>query len=113
MATGIRLWGKDVSPQWAFLMCELCVGLLATSTEKTAQLRVVAALVYKFVPWEAQSSPRVARESWGLRSSHCRAGDSPAGGPLLCLVCDLEFRRVLLPISLVFSILLFSSISLH
>ena len=21
-------------------------------------------------PWEAQSSPRVARESWGLRSSH-------------------------------------------
>ena len=22
-------------------------------------------------PWEAQSSPRVARESWGLRSSHC------------------------------------------
>ena len=24
-------------------------------------------------PWEAQSSPRVARESWGLRSSHCRA----------------------------------------
>ena len=23
-------------------------------------------------PWEAQSSPRVARESWGLRSSHCR-----------------------------------------
>ena len=25
-------------------------------------------------PWEAQSSPRVARESWGWRSSHCRAG---------------------------------------
>ena len=24
-------------------------------------------------PWEAQSSLRVARESWGLRSSHCRA----------------------------------------
>ena len=24
-------------------------------------------------PWEAQSSPRVARESWGWRSSHCRA----------------------------------------
>ena len=23
--------------------------------------------------WEAQSSPRVARESWGWRSSHCRA----------------------------------------
>ena len=23
-------------------------------------------------PWEAQSSPRAARESWGLRSSHCR-----------------------------------------
>ena len=23
-------------------------------------------------PWEAQSSPRVARESWGVRSSHCR-----------------------------------------
>ena len=23
-------------------------------------------------PWEAQSSPRVASESWGLRSSHCR-----------------------------------------
>ena len=22
-------------------------------------------------PWEAQSSPRVARESWGWRSSHC------------------------------------------
>ena len=27
-------------------------------------------------PWEAQSSPRVARESWGLRSSHCRAQES-------------------------------------
>ena len=27
-------------------------------------------------PWEAQSSPRVARESWGLRSSHC-----PVTGP--------------------------------
>ena len=24
-------------------------------------------------PWEAQSSPRVARERWGWRSSHCRA----------------------------------------
>ena len=24
-------------------------------------------------PWEAQSSPRVAREIWGLHSSHCRA----------------------------------------
>ena len=24
-------------------------------------------------PWEAQSSPRFARESWGWRSSHCRA----------------------------------------
>ena len=24
-------------------------------------------------PWEAPTSPRVARESWGLRSSHCRA----------------------------------------
>ena len=24
-------------------------------------------------PWETQSSPRVARESWGWRSSHCRA----------------------------------------
>ena len=24
-------------------------------------------------PWEVQSSPRVARESWGWRSSHCRA----------------------------------------
>ena len=24
-------------------------------------------------PWEAQSSPRVARESWVWRSSHCRA----------------------------------------
>ena len=24
-------------------------------------------------PWVAQSSPRVARESWGWRSSHCRA----------------------------------------
>ena len=23
-------------------------------------------------PWEAPSSIRVARESWGLRSSHCR-----------------------------------------
>ena len=27
-------------------------------------------------PWEAQSSPRVARESWGLRSSHCRAEET-------------------------------------
>ena len=27
-------------------------------------------------PWEAQSSPRVARESWGLRSSHCRAQET-------------------------------------
>ena len=27
-------------------------------------------------PWEAQSSPRVARESWGLRSSHCRAKET-------------------------------------
>ena len=24
-------------------------------------------------PWEAQTSPRVARERWGWRSSHCRA----------------------------------------
>ena len=27
-------------------------------------------------PWEAQSSPRVARESWGLRSSLCRAEEN-------------------------------------
>ena len=27
-------------------------------------------------PWEAQSSPRVARESWGWRSSHCRAEET-------------------------------------
>ena len=27
-------------------------------------------------PWEAQSSPRVARESWGLRSSHFRAEET-------------------------------------
>ena len=27
-------------------------------------------------PWEAQSAPRVARESWGLRSSHCRAEET-------------------------------------
>ena len=27
-------------------------------------------------PWEGQSSPRVARESWGLRSSHCRAEET-------------------------------------
>ena len=27
-------------------------------------------------PWEAQSSPRVARESWALRSSHCRAEET-------------------------------------
>ena len=27
-------------------------------------------------PWEAQSSPLVARESWGLRSSHCRAEET-------------------------------------
>ena len=27
-------------------------------------------------PCEAQSSPRVARESWGLRSSHCRAEET-------------------------------------
>ena len=27
-------------------------------------------------PWEAQSSPRVARESWGLRSSLCRAEET-------------------------------------
>ena len=26
--------------------------------------------------WEANSSPRVARESWGLRSSHCRAEET-------------------------------------
>ena len=27
-------------------------------------------------PWEAQSSPRVARESWGLRLGHCRAEET-------------------------------------
>ena len=27
-------------------------------------------------PWEAQSSPRVVRESWGWRSSHCRAEET-------------------------------------
>ena len=27
-------------------------------------------------PWEALSSPRVARESWGLRWSHCRAEET-------------------------------------
>ena len=27
-------------------------------------------------PWEAQSSPRVARESWALRQSHCRAEET-------------------------------------
>ena len=27
-------------------------------------------------PWEAQSSPLVARDSWGLRSSHCRAEET-------------------------------------
>ena len=26
--------------------------------------------------WEAQTSPRVARESWGWRSSHCRAEET-------------------------------------
>ena len=30
-------------------------------------------------PWEAQSSPRVARESWGWRSSHCRVSSRDAG----------------------------------
>ena len=29
-------------------------------------------------PWEAQSSPRVARESWGWRSSHCSPAEPPA-----------------------------------
>ena len=29
-----------------------------------------------FWPWEAQSSIRVARESWGLPSSHCRAKET-------------------------------------
>ena len=28
------------------------------------------------LPWEAQSSIRVARESWGLRSSHCRSKET-------------------------------------
>ena len=27
-------------------------------------------------PWESQSSPRVARESWGLCSGHCRAEET-------------------------------------
>ena len=27
-------------------------------------------------PWEAQSSPPVARESWGFHSSHCRAQET-------------------------------------
>ena len=27
-------------------------------------------------PWEAQSSPRVAMESWALRQSHCRAEET-------------------------------------
>ena len=27
-------------------------------------------------PWEAQSSIRLARESWGFRSSHCRAKET-------------------------------------
>ena len=27
-------------------------------------------------PWEAQTSIQVARESWGLRSSHCRAKET-------------------------------------
>ena len=32
-------------------------------------------------PWEAQSSPRVVRESWGLRSSHCRAEETSPRRP--------------------------------
>ena len=31
-------------------------------------------------PWEAQSSPRVARESWGWRSSHCRVVNTSRHG---------------------------------
>ena len=34
-------------------------------------LRLLLGLV-----WEAQSSPRVVRESWGLSSSHCRAEET-------------------------------------
>ena len=45
-------------------------------------------------PWEAQSSPRVARESWGLRSSHCRAeATSPRRVSALSLFTFMHRRR--------------------
>ena len=39
-------------------------------------LRPLVELCVEPAGWEAQSSPRVARESWGLRSSHRRAEES-------------------------------------
>ena len=64
---------------WVSLVAQLAAfpsGCLPAQTKRWAEgIRVPAPLAGRGMgwPWEAQSSPRVARESWGWRSSHCRA----------------------------------------
>ena len=57
--------------------------VVAAWAERVAELKLESGRSMRQwggVTW-AQSSPRVARESWGLRSSHCRAEEtSPRHG---------------------------------
>ena len=50
-------------------------------------------------PWEAQSSIRLARESWGLRSSHCRAKETSSRLVSTPVRSPLPPHPVLLPAS--------------
>ena len=56
---------EDVGTTWFFSSCG---GIL--------ELRRGFSCFLFCRPWEAQSSIRVARESWGLCSSHCRAKET-------------------------------------
>ena len=63
VANGCRSSGIQEFTKWAF------PAAMATPNSTSGKPSPTPARC----PWEAQSSPRVARESWGWRSSHCRA----------------------------------------
>ena len=76
MVFPVVMWELDCEESWApknwcFWTVVLARIPQAWALPSTSWLE--KGFLSKCPPWEAQSSPRVARESWGWRSSHCRA----------------------------------------